>query len=293
MSQSKPKGVTIVATLSVVIFLLGLLGVLLINASKLNDHIKESVELTVFFDTDLSESEAKRLSDSIVLLPFASSGDFVSCEDAIFKFKNEIGEDFVNILGDNPLPASLDVSLKSEFTDEASLVRLERELGASNGVLEVSYPQNVFQQIDRNRRVLSFWLPALSIMLIIVAIVLMSNTIKILIYSDRFIIKNQQLIGATQKFILKPYKKISLKWTIYSFCIGTMLLVGTIWLIFNLLSVSMDLNLRAIGLHFAQNWYQYILMLFLLLVGVAAVIYIATHLATKKYLNTHSDNLYN
>ena len=293
MSQSKPKGVTIVATLSVVIFLLGLLGVLLINASKLNDHIKDNVELTVFFDTDLSEWEAKRLSDSIVLLPFTSSGTFVSCEEAVFLFKNEIGEDFVDILGDNPLPASLEISLKSEFTDEASLARLERELGASYGVLEVSYPKNIFQQIDRNRRIISFWLPALSIMLIIVAIVLMSNTIKILIYSDRFIIKNQQLIGATHKFILKPYKKISLKWTIYSFCIGTILLAGTIWLIFNLLSVSMDLNLRAIGLHFAQNWYQYILMLFLLLVGVAAVIYIATHLATKKYLNIHSDNLYN
>jgi cell division transport system permease protein len=293
MSQSKPKGITIVATLSVVIFLLGLLGVLLINASKLNDHIKDNLQLTVFFDTDLSEWEAKRLSDSIVLLPFASSGAFVSCEEAVFLFKNEIGEDFVDVLGDNPLPASLEISLKRKFSDEASLARLERELGASKGVLEVSYPQNVFQQIDRNLRIISFWLPALSIMLIIVAIVLMSNTIKILIYSDRFIIKNQQLIGATQNFILNPYKKMSLKWTIYSFCVGTALLASTIWLIFNLLSVSMDLNLRAIGLHFAQNWYQYILMLFLLLVGVAAVIYIATHLATKKYLNTHSDNLYN
>ena len=100
MSQSKPKGVTIVATLSVVIFLLGLLGVLLINASKLNNHIKDNLELTVFFDTDLSEWDAKRLSDSIVLLPFTSSGTFVSCEEAVFLFKNEIGEDFVDILVD-------------------------------------------------------------------------------------------------------------------------------------------------------------------------------------------------
>ncbi len=293
MRHSKPKGVTIVATLSAVIFLLGLLGVLLINANLLNKHIKKNVELTVFFVSDLSESEAKRLSDSIVLLPFTSSGNFVSCDDAVFKFKNEIGEDFVDVLGANPLPASLEILLKSEFTDEASLYRLEREIGAIYGVLEVSYPHNVFQQIDRNRRVISFWLPALSVVLIIVAIVLMSNTIKILIYSDRFIIKNQQLIGANQKFILKPYRKASLSWTIYSFCIGIMLLVGTIWLIFSLLSVSIDLNLKAIGLHFEQNWYQYFLMLFLLLLVVAAVIYFTTHFATKKYLNTHSDNLYN
>lgn len=293
MSGAKPKGVTIVATLSVVIFLLGLLGVLLINASKLNEHIKDNVELTVFFDSDLTESQAKVLADSLVLLPFTQSGVFVSSDNAVFKFKNEIGEDFVEILGDNPLPASLEIALKSEFTDEANLMRLEREIAASKGVLEVSYPQNVFQQIDKNRRVISFWLLALSFMLIVVAIVLMSNTIKILIYADRFIIKNQQLIGATEKFILKPYKKSAIRWTVFSFCIGTTILAATIWLIFSWLNVSMDLNLKAIGYHFAQNWYQYILMLFLLLVGVAVVIYIATHLATKKYLNTHSDNLYN
>ncbi|PCJ64958.1 MAG: hypothetical protein COA58_11850 [Bacteroidetes bacterium] len=293
MSGTKPGGFTIIATLSLVIFLLGLLGVLIINATQLNNHIKENLQVTVFFDIGLQDKQAHSISDSIQRLPFVNEGKFVSSEDAVFNFKNEIGEDFVEVLGDNPLPASLEITLNQEFTDEVSLMRLERELAGGKGILEVSYPRNVFQQIDENRRAISLWLIALSIILVSIAAVLMSNTIRILIYSDRFLIRNQQLIGATEKFIMKPYKRKALFWTLISFVIGVLLLVSTIWMFFSWLNASMDLNMRAIGYHFTENWYQYILMLFLLLIGGSVVIYVSTHLATRKYLNLDSDNLYN
>ena len=292
MSENRPKGFTVVVTLSLVMFLLGLLGVLIINASQLNDHIKSNLEITVFFASELSNDEAKALGDSILKLPFAANGTFISGEEAVFNFKNEIGEDFVDILGDNPLPASLEVSLNRAYTDESSLMQLDRELLASSGILEVSYPQNVFQQIDRNRRVISLWLVCLSIVLVIVAVVLITNTIRIMTYADRFIIKNQQLIGASERFILKPYRKRAAAWISMSFGIGVVLLVGFIWLIFTWLNVSMDLNMSAIGGHFSGNWYAYILMLSLLLLGSALVIMLATHFATKKYLLTHTDKLY-
>ncbi|MDB9883023.1 permease-like cell division protein FtsX [Bacteroidia bacterium] len=292
MGSTKPSGFTIIATLSIVIFLLGLLGVLIINASNLNSHIKDNVEVTVFFNTTIQDEDAELISDSIQKLPFASDGEFVSSEEAVFNFKNEIGEDFVEILGNNPLPASLELSIRKEFADEASLMQLERKIGAIDGVLEVSYPQNVFQQIDRNRRMISFWLVALSVILVVVAFVLMSNTVRLLIYSDRFIIKNQQLIGATEKFIMRPYKRKALNWALISFSIGTVLLFALIWLIFSWLNVSMDMNMSAIADHFTENWYQYILMLFLLLLGGTVVILISTHFATKKYLQTHTNNLY-
>lgn len=292
MNESKPKGFTVVATLSLVMFLLGLLGVLIINASSLNQHVKNNVEVTIFFNTSLQENAAKEMSDSILRLPFALEGTFISSDDAVFNFMNEIGEDFVDILGNNPLPASLELALKKEYTDEASLMQLERNLNKSDDILEVSYPQNVIQQIDKNRRIIMFWLIALSIVLVIIAVVLMVNTIRILIYSDRFIIKNQQLIGATEKFILKPYKRKALSWTLVSFGIGVVFLALLVWLIFSWLDFSVDLNMVAIGEHFTQNWYQYFLMLFLLLAGGALVIFMATHFATKKYLRTHADNLY-
>ena len=293
MMSNKPKGFTVVATLSLVIFLLGLLGILIISASQLNKYIKENLQISVFFDTDLQDDEAKILSDSIINLPFASGGTFISSEEAVFNFKNEIGEDFVEILGNNPLPASTQISLNKEFTDEATLLRLERELVGNKGIHEVTYPQSVFQQIEKNRRVISIWLLLLSIVLVSIAVVLMSNTIRILIYSDRFLIRNQQLIGATQKFIMKPYKRKAIRWTLISFVIGVVLLVGMVWIVFSWLNMSMDLNMSAIGYHFTENWYQYILLLFLLLVGGAVVIYMSTHFATKKYLQIDSDKLYN
>jgi cell division transport system permease protein len=293
MISTKPRGITVVATLSLVIFLLGLLGVMIISASQLNKYIKENLQISVFFDANLQDDEAQILSDSILGLPFANVGTFISSEEAVFNFKNEIGEDFVEILGDNPLPASTQISLNKDFTDEGTLLRLERELTRNSGVHEVTYPQSVFQQIDKNRRVITLWLMVLSIILIVIAVVLMSNTIRILIYSDRFLIRNQQLIGATEKFIMKPYKRKGILWTLISFVIGVLLLIGMIWMIFGWLNMSMDLNMSAIGLHFTENWYQYILMLFLLLVGGAAVIYMSTHFATRKYLQIDSDKLYN
>ncbi len=293
MRGNRPSGFTIVATLSVVVFLLGLLGVLIINASKLNQQIKNNIQVTVFFQTDCKDSEAQSISDSLSKLPFVSKYKFISSEDAVFNFKNEIGEDFVDILGNNPLPASVELNVFSEYTNEENLQSIDRELSALRGVLEVSYPQNVFQQIDKNRRIISIWLVALSIILIIVAVVLISNTIRILIYSDRFIIKNQQLIGATERFILKPYNRKALKWTVLSFIFGTLLLGVIIWLVLMWLKVSMDINMVAIKQHFTESWYQYILMLFLLLLGGIIVVYLTTQISLKKYLNTHTDNLYN
>ena len=292
MSENRPKGYTVVVSLSLVMFLLGLLGVISINASQLNDHFKNSSEITVFFQNELTDSESKLLGDSILKLPYVASGRYISSEDAIFNFKNEIGEDFVYILGENPLPASLEMSLKSEYADESSLMQLDRELRSSAGVLKVSYPQNVFKQIDRNRRMICMWLICLSLLLVVIAVVFISNTIRMLTYADRFIIKNQQLIGASERFVLKPYRKRAIAWILTSFGAGVVLLIGFIWLIFALLNVSMDLNMSAIGGHFSGNWYAYILMLSLLLIGGAVVILVATHLATKKYLLTHTDKLY-
>jgi cell division transport system permease protein len=292
MKDTKPSSFTVIITLSLVIFILGLLGVLVINAAQLNTHIKENVSLTVFYKTDVQAREAKKVSDSLLRQPYAKGGTYISSEDAIFNFKNEIGEDFVEMLGNNPLPASLEMAIASTYTDNARMAQLERQLGAIDAVQQVSYPKDVFQQIDKNRRLISYWLIGLSIVLVLAAVALMSNTIRILIYADRFIIKNQQLIGAKERFILKPYKKKALRWTIFSFVIGVMFLFGVFWLIFGWLNASMDLNIQAILQHFKENWYQYFLMLFLLLLGVVVVIFVATHLAAKKYLHTHTDNLY-
>ncbi len=292
MKSNRPSGFTVVATLAIVVFLLGLLGTLIINAAKLNQYIKENVQVTVFFQTGLESNRAKELGDSVLQLPFVASGNFVSSDDAVFNFKNEIGEDFVEILGDNPLPASVEISLKAESTKESDLHEIERELTKVPDILEVSYPQNVFHQIDKNRKAISFWLITLSIILVIVAIVLITNTVRILIYGDRFIIRNQQLIGATEKFILKPYRKQAFKWTALSFIFGVLMLISIVWILISWLNYSMDLNIHAIAQHFTESWYQYFLMLFLLLVGGIIVIYIATNLATKKYLHTHTDNLY-
>lgn len=276
-----------------VMFLLSLLGVLIINAAKLNNHIKNNVKLTVFFQSGLSDREAASIADSLGQLEFVASKKFISSEDAAFSFKKEIGEDFVEILGNNPLPSSVELGVKSGYTEEINLRQLERRIAKTSGVLEVSYPQNVMHQLDRNRKGITLWLSILSLLFIAISIVLINNTIRLLIYSDRFIIKNQQLIGASESFIVKPYRQKAVSWTILSFTFGVAAICILIWLVFTWLNVSMDLNMEAIAQHFSESWYQYVLMLFLLLVIGALVIVGSTEVATKKYLNTHTDNLYN
>lgn len=292
MSRFKLKGTVIVATLVLVIFLLGLLGVLLIQANYLNKHIKDNLRITVFFQTDLLESHAKHLSDSILNLPFSVDGKYVSADEAVFNFKEEIGEDFVEILGNNPLPSSVEIVLLPGYNDPSNLSKLEKRLLRISGVLEVSYPQNVFQQIESNRHMIGAWLAVMSVILLLIAVVLISNTIRIAIHNDRILIRNQQLIGATDQFIMRPYKRRAVGWIVFSFLLGLILLGSVIWLFLVWLSTSMGLNMSEIGSHFMENWYPYILMLFLLFVGSGTVIYISTHIATKKYLKLDSENVY-
>lgn len=292
MKNIKPRGVILVLTLALVVFLSGLLGVLLINASFLSKHIRDNLELTVFYDVDLDDGSAKSLSDSIANLAYVRNVSFVSSEDAIFNFKEEIGEDFVEILGNNPLPASTILTVKSNFTSETSLAEINSKLRQISGVLEVSYPQNVFHQIDRNSRLISFWITALGLIFILVATVLIASTVRLLLHSDRFLIKNQQLVGATESFVKKPYRVRGLLWSITSFFIGVILLVGLLWFVFIRLNMSIDLNMAAIAKHFGQNWIQYVLMLFLLLLVTSVVVITTINVTVKKYLNTSTDFLY-
>lgn len=292
MKWSKSGGFTIVITLSLVIFLLGLLGVLLLNAVKLNNYIKDNVQLSVFFNTDLSDSEAQRISDSLLNLKFIDGGKYVSAEEAIFNFKNEIGEDFTELLGDNPLPSSVQLQLVRVTELNQSLTALAEELEAMPEVLEISYPKDIFYQIDQNRKAIGVWLGILSIVMFGIAVVLINNTIRLLVFADRFTIKTQQLIGATERFILKPYKRISMVWTVMGFLLGSAGLCLLIWALLFWLKTAVDINLLVVRQHFNQNWHQYGIMLFLLLLSTLLIVYLITCRAAKKYLNTHTDNLY-
>jgi cell division transport system permease protein len=292
MKSNKPNGFAIVASLSIVVFLLGLLGVLIINATKVNSYVKENMKITVFFDVGIENAKTSNLADSLASLAYVIDSKYISSDDAAFTFKNEIGEDFIDVLGENPLPASVELAIKPEFTKETDLSKIEHSLSKVDLVLEASYPKNVFEQLNRNRKMLSIWLGGLSAVMIIVAIVLMVSTIQLLIYGDRFLIKNQQLIGATEEFILKPYNRKAIKWTVTSFIIGVVMLLFILWLAWTFVNISMELNSNIITDHLKQSWYQYILMLFLLLIGGVAVVYSTTKFAAKKYLNTHTDNLY-
>ncbi len=292
MKGSRSNGIAIVASLSVVVFLLGLLGALLINAAKLNTYVQENMKISVFFNVGLDNQKCKILADSIAKLPYVIDHQFISSDQAAFNFKNEIGEDFIEVLGNNPLPATVELAIKSEYIENNDLERIQWSLSTLNEVLEVSYPYNVFEQLERNRKVFVSWLLSLSGLMVIVAIVLMVSTVRLLIYADRFLIRNQQLIGAREKFILKPYKRKAIKWTISSFILGVAMLLVIAWVGWTWIEVSLELDSNSITHHLQQSWYQYILMLFLLLVGGATIVYQTTAFAARRYLNTHTDNLY-
>lgn len=292
MKWSKSGGVTVVLTLSIIIFLLSLLATLLLNAARLNDYIKDNVYITAFFNTDLDEQITQQLSDSLITLRQIEGGKYVSAEEAMLHFKSEIGEDFIDVLGNNPLPASVDLHVKSTYSSEKAVDELVSELEEMPEVLEITYPQNIFSQLNKNRRIVGVWLGVFSSLMFIIAVVLINNTIRLRIYSDRFLIKTQQLIGATDKFICKPFLRTAIGWVSLAYVLGIFALILLLIVLSKWLETTIGLKISAVRQHFLQNWHQYGIMLFLLLLSAVAVVYIVTRIATKKYLNTPTDNLY-
>lgn len=201
----KTSSITVVVSLALVLFMLGLLGLVVLNASKLSNHIKENIGFQVILKDTATSAQIDALQQEISASVFAKSVNHITKEQAAEKLKADLGEDFVSFLGYNPLLSSLDVKLNADYANPDTLVGIEKNLLQKSYVKEVVYHKDMIKQVNENAKVVSLYILIFSGLLLVVAIALISNTIRLSIYSQRFLIRTMYLVGATRAFISKPF----------------------------------------------------------------------------------------
>ncbi len=284
LSKAKLRSsyVTLVISVSLVLFLLGVLGILLINARELSDYFRESLSFSVMLDDDAKEADIRMLQKDLDAKPYVKSTEYISKSEAAEKMKEELGEDFINFLGDNPLPPSIDVYLYAGYTNPDSVVKIEKYVLEYPFVKEVYYQESLLFLINENVRKISLFLLVISSFLFLIAVTIINNTIRLSIYSKRFLIRTMQLIGATRAFIRKPFLLQGALHGLIAALIAMALLLGMLYMVekeFFLLFTFRSTNLLVL------------LAVSLVVIGIFINI-ISTFFSVNKYLSISEDELY-
>ncbi|GAA0535380.1 cell division protein FtsX [Chitinophaga japonensis] len=280
--KSKPSYLYSIIGVALVLFLLGTLGLIIIHANRLSAYFKESIEVQVVLRDNVKEEQAKALRDSIAQKPYVKSIEYVSKDMAAERFKKEFGEDFINLLEYNPLYASINIKANASYVNADSLRAIEKHLTSQPVVREISYQRLLVDKLNENVRKIGFVMLAISALLALVVIVLIDNTIRLAMFSNRFLIKTMQMVGATRWFIAKPFDIRSIINGALSAVIAIAGLLGLIY--------------------FADQWlpelsglrdYFMITVLFLgmIIIGICISL-ISTHRSVMKYLRLKLDDLY-
>ena len=274
--------VTLVISVSLVLFLLGILGLLIINAKELSDYFKESLSFSVMLDDNAKEADIRMLQKDLDAKPYVKSTEYISKNEAAAKMKEELGEDFIDFLGDNPLPPSIDVYLYAGYTVPDSVAKIEKYVQEYPFVKEVYYQESLLFLINENVKKISLFLLVISSFLFLIAITIINNTIRMSIYSKRFLIRTMQLIGATRAFIRRPFLIQSAFHGLIAALVAMCLMMGMLYLIekeFFLLFTFKSTNLLVL------------LGIALIITGVLINI-ISTFFSVNRYLSISEDQLY-
>lgn len=274
--------VSTIISISLVLFMLGMLGIILLNAKQISDHVKENIGFSLYLKDDLSQTEITRLQQLLEAKEYTNRIEYIDKEQAAAIMKKELGEDFVEFLDFNPLSGSIDVYLNSEYAEEGSAKLIENELKRLPAVRMVDYQMDLIAAVNKNVRKIGLVLLGFSVLLLIVVIALINNTIRLAIYSKRFLIKTMQLVGATGGFIRRPFVARGVVNGFISGIIAVILLSGMMYSVKTNLPEFFEL----------QNFNVYgILFGLVVLLGIL-ISWISTSLAVRKFLRMQSGDLY-
>ena len=242
---------SVIISLSLVLFVVGLLSLVLINAQKLSNYVKENIGFSIMIKEDVKEIDLIEFNKILDAEDFTKSTRFISKEQATKELEQDLGEDFVNFLGFNPIMASIDVKLNSSYANNDSLQNISSRLEKSDVVYEVFYQKNLIKKLNSNVGKISFFLICISLILFFIAFALINNTIRLSVYSKRFIIRTMRLVGAENSFIQKPFLISGVYQGLYSAIFAIFMLIGSIQLIQSETASILNINdLQIIGLVF-------------------------------------------
>ena len=232
-SESAKKTKTIyistVFGIAMVLLMVGLLGLILVHANNLERYVKENIVLNIFVDDAANETDVLQLQKQLESNPMVKQTQYVSKELAARNLQKDLGEDFVKFLGYNPLSPSLDVYLKADYTNNADIDKFKTELLKNPVVKEVKYQQSLVDEMNQNLTSISLVILVFAGIFVILSVALINNTIRLAIYSQRFLIKSMQLVGATKGFIRKPFLLYGIWHGLLGGLIAIVILIGTLY----------------------------------------------------------------
>ncbi|MEI6899999.1 MAG: permease-like cell division protein FtsX [Bacteroidota bacterium] len=274
--------ISTVISITLVLFMMGLLGLLVLHAKKLSDYVKENIGFSIMIKEGVKEAAIMQLQKKLDAAQYVKSTDYIPKEKAAADLKKELGEDFIGFLGYNPLLPSIDLRLKAEFTTPLQVARVEKTLLDNPEVKEVFYQKSLINLVNQNIERISLIILGFSILLLFISVALINNTIRLSVYSKRFIIRTMLLVGATRSFIRRPFVWKSILSGVISafFALGLLIVVMT----FTIQEIPELVQVQDLRMYL-------VLALSVLLLGVL-ISWFSTWFAVRKYLRMKTDQLY-
>jgi cell division transport system permease protein len=273
---------SVVLSVFLVLFLLGILGLFIINSKKLADDFRENIAMTVFFKNEANDTIIKSFDAELKKAPFAKTFEYVSKNAAAKQHTDIIGEDFVTFLGENPLQNSFDIHLKADYVYRDSIAKVESQLRKNPMISDIVYDKQLVNLVNDNIKKVSMWILIISGFFTIIAVLLINSSLRLSIHSNRFIIKTMQMVGATKAFIRKPFVLRSVRLGMIGAGLAILALIGVL--------IYLESNFPDLGLLDDQ------LLIALVLISVFAlgvlITWLSTYFATQRFLNLRTDDLY-
>jgi cell division transport system permease protein len=273
---------SVVLSIFLVLFLVGILGLFVLNSKKLSDDFKEQIVMTVFFKNEANDSVIKAFSAELKTAKFVKSSVYVTKEQAAKEHEKTLGEHFTEFLGANPLYNSFDVHLKADYIDTDNIRKIESHFRSNEMIADIVYDKQLVSLVNDNIKKVSMWILIISGFLTFIAVLLINSSMRLSIYSHRFIIKTMQMVGATKAFIRKPFIWKSVKLGLMGSALAVVSLIITLF--------YLDSSYPNLGVLDEK------LMISLVLIGVVgigvAITWISTYFATQRFLNLRTDDLY-
>ena len=275
--------ISVVVSISMVLFLFGLLSFTIVNIKNVSTNFKESLTMSVYLKDEAKAVDLNQIKNSLITSVFVKDLNYISKEEAVSIMKTEFGEDFINELGYNPLINSFDINLVSEYVEDRKIDSISNLLREKNNFIDdIQYDRDLVSMMNTNLKKITMWMFPVTFLLIVISILIINSSIKLALYSNRWTIKTMQLVGATKRFIRKPFIIKNVFLGLFSSFIASNLLYLTIFYV--------DKKIPFIDMF--DNIYIIYIFLSVTVLGVL-ISWISTYFATQKLLNLNTEKLYN
>ena len=275
--------ISVVVSISMVLFLFGLLSFTIVNIKNVSTNFKESLTMSIYLKDEAKTVDINQIKNSLITSVFVKDLNYISKEEAVSIMKTEFGEDFINELGYNPLINSFDINLVSEYVEDRKIDSISNLLREKNNFIDdIQYDRDLVSMMNTNLKKITMWMFPVTFLLIVISVLIINSSIKLALYSNRWTIKTMQLVGATKRFIRKPFIIKNVFLGLFSSFIASTLLYLTIFYV--------DKKIPFIDMF--NNIYIIHVFLCVIVLGVL-ISWISTYFATQKLLNLNTEKLYN